>query len=151
MGMGPLEISQKYSDFSHSELDKTENTASFFIHFCDKFGLNHTGWANQEGLGLLKNYRLPGNENFQWFLSEERESLFGPEVFAASIFKRMIAATYVTKYLAKPTGAYQRQIKSENFSLLSPLFLHHVLVLSIYLFRFSFILHLKKSIKRKFK
>jgi hypothetical protein len=138
LGMSPIQIQKKYSDFSHSELDKPDTSSKAFLDFCDEFGINHTGWASYEGFGLLNISIIPSEDNFQSYLFTNRDEFFDSRTkFKGTILTRMIAARYVTFFLKNFNDSYREAFKKHRVSIFSGIYWH----------AFGFVIHSFCSVK----
>lgn len=112
-------LREKYSSFSHQELDDPRASSRTFLDFCDLYGINHTGWANSHGLGLLRSESVQPSDNFQYFLLKSKQDSFDFREFKGSLLTRLVAASYVSRYLRNFNGKYEAALKTTVISKLT--------------------------------
>lgn len=99
LGLTESALIEKYSAFSHSELNKPEYSSSKFLNYCDQFGISHTGNAWTPGFGLLKRIEASNLTELQRFALEHDPTWFNFDLDWPSRSKRIVSSVISTLFL----------------------------------------------------
>lgn len=128
VGFGAEQLKEKFSSFSHTELDVKHLYQNSVLDFANEWGIDHIGRPGQTGFGLLAP-ATPELMNSVLLGAIEMFPTWGREFPRKNFLRRLVASSALSSFRATGKNDY---LKDPDSPIWSPKFLRHLVSIAVH-------------------